>query len=195
MEQRDEDGTLIKAAKPAQIGAMLEKYREKGLVDYKKTIAIPMAERIPALITLPKGRLRVSVALSASIASAFSHIKNAKLTADQIVEIAEGIIDTSQEDQLSIEDVLLFLKDMLMGKHGKFSNGIDMPTFFEHFESYRDARYQTLRKIRWEEHLSYKSMGDSNRSFDMLPLKRNDDPAAMAGLMQTYYEEKSEEKA
>jgi hypothetical protein len=195
MEQRDEDGTLIKAAKPTQISGMLERYRDRGVVDYKKTLAIPMDQRIPYLVTLPKGRLRVSVALSAALASAFAHIKTAKLSAEQLVEIAEGIIDTSHEDQLSVEDILLFLKDLLMGKYGKLSNGLDMPTFFEILEDYRQDRYKTLRNARWEEHLTFKSLGDSNRSFDDLPLKRNDDPVGMATIMQTNYEERPQSEA
>lgn len=188
MEQRDEEGNLVKAAKPAKIGEMLELYRERGVVDHRKTLTISDKDRIPALIKQPEGRLRVSVALSSSIASAFGHIKNAKMSAEQIVELAEGIIDTSHEDQLSIEDVLLFLKDMLMGRYGKMSTGMDMPTFFEYFEEYRDERYKELKRARWEEHLTYKSMGDSNRSFDDLPLKRNDDPVGMATILEKYDE-------
>lgn len=148
-----------------------------------------MDQRIPAIIEQQGGRARVSVALSSALVSAFQHIKNAKLDADQIIELSEMIIDSSHEDQLSIEDVLLFLKDMLMGKYGKFSSGIDMPSFFEVFEEYRNERYKTLKKARWEEHLTYKSAGDSNRAFDELPLKRNDDPYTMISLMQTYYSE------
>jgi hypothetical protein len=127
------------------------------------------------------------------MASAFQHIKTAKLSAEQLVEIAEGVIDTSHEDQISIEDVLLFLKDMLMGKYGKFSTGLDMPTFFETFEQYRDQRYQTIRNLRWEEHLTFKSLGDSNRTFDELPLKRNADLVGMATILQTNSDERPAE--
>jgi len=192
MEQRDEEGNLVKAAKPAKISEMLDQYRERGVVDHRKTLTIDQKDRIPALIKQPEGRLRVSVALSSSIASAFGHIKNAKMSAEQIVELAEGIIDSSHEDQLSVEDVLLFLKDMLMGRYGKISGGMDMPTFFEYFEEYRDERYKELKRARWEEHLSFKSLGDSNRSYDDLPLKRTDDPVGMATIMQTNYEDRPE---
>jgi len=191
MEQRDEDGTLVAKSKPQQIAAMLEPYRERGLVDHRKTLAISMDYRIPQIIQQPGGRLRVSVAISSAIASAFGHIEKAKMNAEQIVELAEGIIDTSHEDQLSVEDVLLFLKDLLMGKYGKMSSGIDMPAFFEVFERYRDERYRTIKAIRYEEHLTFKSLGDSNRGVDELPLKRKDDPAAMMDMMQTYYSQNS----
>lgn len=170
------------------LGAHLGAFRERGIVNFTKALMIPMDQRIPALVGEPNGRQRVSVALSSSIVSAFSNIKNAKMSADQIIELAEGIIDSAHEDQLAIEDVLLFLKDMLMGKYGKFSQGLDMPGFFEAFEDYRNERYRTLKNIEWEQHLTAKSMGHCSRSFDELPLKRDDDPGTMIDLMQTYYE-------
>jgi len=168
----------------------LSTFREKGIVKYEKSLSVPMDQRIPELAKTPQGRQKVSIAIAASMLSAFQHIDSARMSAATIKETAEGIIDSSHEDQLAIEDVLLFLKDMLMGKYGKISGALDMPRFFEIFERYREERYQILKKIRWEEHLTYKSMGDSNRAFDELPLKRNDDPATMMGLMQDMYEEK-----
>lgn len=171
---------------------MLEPYRERGIVDHTKTLSIAIADRIPALIKQPSGRLRISVALSQALASAFKHIKSVKLDADQIVEIAEGIIDTSHEDQLSVEDILLFLKDLLTGKYGKLSGGMDMPTFFDYLEEYRDERYRVLKKQRWEEHLTFKSLGDSNRSSINDNLRKNDDPGAIMDMMQTYYENKND---
>jgi hypothetical protein len=170
-----------------ELPVKLASFREKGVVKYERALAIPMERRIPELTKTPEGRLRVSIAIASSMLSAFQHIEKAKMSAATIKEIAEGIIDSAHEDQLSIEDVLLFLKDMLMGKYGKITGSLDMPAFFELFENYRDERYKTIRRLRWEEHLSYKSLGDSNRSFDELPLKRNDDPGNMLDLMQTYY--------
>lgn len=178
LERRDEDNLQV----------ALASFREKGMVKYEKSLAIPMDQRIPELTKTPEGRKKVSIAIATSMLSAFQHIDSAKMTAATIKEVAEGIIDSSHEDQLSLEDILLFLKDMLMGKYGKITGALDMPRFFEIFERYRDERYQTLKKIRWEEHLSFKSLGDSNRSFDALPLKRNDDPIGMGQTIENYYE-------
>lgn len=177
MERKDSTG----------VRQALEVYRERGSVSHVKTLSIPMDQRIPAIIGKPGGRDRVVVAISSSLVSAFQNIKNAKMDADQILDLADMIIDSAHEDQLSIEDVLLFLKDLLMGKYGKVSTGLDYPAFFEIFEEYRNERYRTLKKIEWEEHLTHKSLGDSNRGSADLPLKRNDDPATMLDLMQTLH--------
>lgn len=169
------------------VSGMLAIYRERGVVRYDKTLAIPFEQRIPELVKQPGGRERVSAALSTSILSAFQHIEKAKMTADQIIELAEGIIDSAEEDQLAIEDVLLFLKDLLLGKMGKITSQVDMPLFFELFEKYRDKRYQTIEAIRYEEHLNCKNMGHAPRSSNEISLNRDEDASSTLDLMQTYY--------
>jgi hypothetical protein len=168
------------------VSGMLAVYRERGVVKYEKTLAIPFEQRIPELVKQPGGRERVSAALATSILSAFQHIEKAKMSADQIIELAEGIIDSAEEDQLAIEDVLLFLKDLLLGKMGKVNDKMDMPLFFELFERYRDKRYQTLEALRYEEHLNLKNMGHAPRSSNEITLNQEDDPAVILDLMQTY---------
>lgn len=177
MERKD-NGTM---------NEILLSFRERGIVDHKKTLSIPFNQRIPELIKEPGGRTRVSAAIASSILSAFKHIDKANLDAEQIVELAEGIIDSAHEDQLSIEDVLLFLKDLLMGKFGKVREKIDMPSFFEYLEKYRDDRYKTLEAIRYEQHLQSKNMGHMARSHDDLFLKRDEDAGTILDLMETAY--------
>ena len=40
---------------------------------------------------------------------------------------------------------------------------MDMPTFFEMLEVYREQRHQAFVNAREEQHAQFKSMGDSNR--------------------------------
>lgn len=166
---------------------VLEVYREKGAINYKKSLQIPFDQRIPALVRQENGRQRVVAALSASILSAFGNIEKAKMTADQILDLADGIIDSAHEDDLSIEDVLLFLKELIMGKFGKITDKLDMPMFFELFEKYRTKRYQTLEAIRYEEHLNSKNAGHAPRSSSEITLNRDDKATDMLDLMQTMY--------
>jgi len=178
---------LEQGASPAKISQALSIYREQGMVRYEKTLAIPFEQRIPELIKQPKGRDRVLAVLSASILSAFNNIEKAKMSEDQILDLADGIIDSAHEDQLSIEDVLLFLKDLLTGKFGKISEKLDMPMFFDYFEKYRDKRYKTLEAIRYEQHLTLKGMGHSARStVKHCDTKRGDDSDTLLDLFNTY---------
>lgn len=169
-----------------QVSAMLATYRERGAVNHVKTLSIPPEQRIPELIKQPDGRMRVSVAIAASLASAFGNIERVKMDSDQLCELAEAIVDSAHEDQLSIEDILLFLRDLLMGKYGKVGS-LDMPGFFDIFEKYRSDRYKALEAIRYETHLNNKNMGHAARSSGEISLNRDEDAKSTLDLMQTYY--------
>ena len=121
-----------------EVNVRLAEFKEQGVVKYDKLLAIPRNYRIPELIKMPDGRLNVLTAISASIKSAFGNI-NLKyaLTEDQIVELSDRIIDSSHEDFLAIEDVLLFLQQLLFGEYGDLNYKMDMPGFFIKFEKYK----------------------------------------------------------
>jgi hypothetical protein len=185
--------SLLERRDDENLQMALASFRVNGVIKYEKSLAIPMDQRIPELTKTPDGRKKVSIAIAASLLSAFQHIDKAKMAAATIREISEAIIDSSQEDQLAIEDVLLFLKELLIGKFGKIRDNLDMPSFFEYFEQYRDKRYQTLEAIRYEEHLNQKSLGHAPRSSGDLILKRDEDPCGVLDLMHTYYQKSDEE--
>lgn len=88
------------------------------------------------------------------------------LTEDQIITIATEIIEESKEDNLALEDVLLFLKDLITGKAGKIYDRMDVPTFFELFETYRQTRHDALQDIRYEQSVNYKALGPTERASD-----------------------------
>lgn len=145
-----------------QVMAHLSKFKEAGKIKFEKTLCVPMAERIPALAQKERGL--VVTAITASMKSALDNINIRKgLNEDQLIEIAETIIDQAEEDQLALEDVLLFLGRLVTGQAGTLYDRLDMPTFFELFESYREERFQALRHIRHEEHVNFKAMGDNTR--------------------------------
>lgn len=142
----------------------LSRFKEAGVIKFERTLQIPMSERIPALIKEPDGELKVCTAIVASLKSAFDNI-NLKRAMDenQVVELAGVIIDQAHQDQLALEDVLLFLQRLVTGQAGTLYDRLDIPTFFELFETYREERYQALRHIKDEQHVNYKAMGDNTR--------------------------------
>lgn len=139
--------------------------RTNGRVDHSKTLSIPDNERIPALIK--SGRAKVLTAITAALTSAFLNMNlRVSMNEEQIIDLADAIIDESHEDQLSIEDVLLFLRDMITGKMGKIYDRMDMPTFFEMFEKYRQERYATLKRWKEERIINEKALGIKERASD-----------------------------
>lgn len=158
-----------------------------GAVVYEKPLVIPLSERIPALASTEEGRFGVLTALTASIGAAMGHM-NLKypMNADQILEIGNLIIDQAAEDWIAIEDVLLFLQELLLGKAGKIYDRIDIPFFFELFETYREKRHRALLRFREEEQSQHKVEGKGS-----LPRMTGEgiDAATMLSMMQTLYSE------
>lgn len=139
-------------------------YKERGMVSYRKVLELPLNERIPALIEQPGKRAEILTALTAALKSAFGNI-NVRLgmNEDQVVELADMIIDQSHEDQLGLEDVLLFLGDLLQGKMGRVNDRMDIPTFFTLFEEYRQRRHEEMKGFRLEIEAQHRALPVNDR--------------------------------
>lgn len=167
--------------------------RENGIVNHTKTLSIPDDQRIPELAK--ENRVRVLTVITAALGSAFSNFNlRYGMNEDQIVELADAIIETSNEDKLSIEDVLLFLRDLVTGKAGKIYDRMDMPTFFEMFETYRQERYETLKNVKYERDAQYKSIGISERCFDDYSHEKDLMRSAISEHMKIIYSEKQDDE-
>lgn len=146
------------------VNTHLSIFKERGTILFQKVLAISSNERIPALTKTQEGRGEILVALTASLKSAFNNINlRVGLNEDQMIDLADAIIDQSSEDNLSLEDVLLFLQKLLVGDAGKIYDRMDIPTFFELFEIYRQERHIAMLRIREEQQSQYKSLGDPER--------------------------------
>lgn len=168
----------------------LSKFKERGTIVFNKLFEISLDERIPALSKTEDGKYQVLIALTASLKSMFSNINlRVGLNEDQLIEIAELVIDQSHEDNFALEDFLLFGQKFLVGEYGKIYDRMDVPTFFEFFEKYRQVRHESILAIREEEHAQFKSMGRGPSG--TTELKRGEDPSAILSLMQTLYQEKN----
>lgn len=166
-------------------------FKERGVVQFDKVLSIPNDERIPALIQQPEGRLRVSTALSASIMSAFGNLNlRIGMNEDQVCDLAEEIIDESSQDNLGLEDVLLFLKDLITGKAGKIYDRMDIQIFFELFENYRQDRHTSLQNIRYEQDQQHKALPVNDRLSDLF---QEDERSIMHNAMNQHLKEEWKE--
>jgi hypothetical protein len=143
---------------------ILKQYKNTdGSLNFPALFNIPSGERIPAIASKD---FRKAVALiSGAITMAFKSLQLKKgLNEIQILDIAEAIVDTSVEDNLGIEDLVLFLQGLVRGKYGTSFENINTPKFLELFEEYRQERHHQIIEIRENSHLQFKGMGDANRS-------------------------------
>lgn len=175
------------------VSSYLAKFKERGAIKFEKVLDISMNDRIPEMVKTEEGREDVFVALVASLNSLFANVNlRVGLNEDQIIEIADLIIEQSHEDNLAIEDFLLFGQKFLVGDYGKIYDRMDVPTFFEFFEKYRQARHEGMANIREEQHAQFKSMGRGPAPRNPVDLKRDEDPKSILDMMQTYYDSKNE---
>ncbi len=134
-----------------------------GSPNFPVLFSIPSNQRLPAMATEDyEGTVDVAVALvTMSVAS--MNLKR-QMTPDQINDLAETIVETSYEDNLSLEDVLLFVQRLIRGQYGEMYESMDIPKFMEKLEIYRQERHEEIVKLRDNQHLHYKSLGDPERT-------------------------------
>jgi hypothetical protein len=171
-----------------QLAMHLSDYRERGVVNFKAVFAVPSSERIPTLSATKEGYSRLLIALGASLQSAMSNFNlRYGLSEEQMVELADQIISTSHEDNLSLEDVLLFLSELVSGKAGKVYDRMDIPTFFELFENYRQRRHEELLNYRYEQSVNHKALGPTERSSEDTTSERDSHRQALGDHLKHIY--------
>ena len=147
-----------------QISTILRDYKTShGVVKYDKVLAIPTNERIPALAQKDFGKMITVISAALTLAFEGMNLKRG-MNALQVVDLAEAIIDTAGEDNLAMEDLMLFLQKLVRGEYGAMYESMDIPKFMTAFEEYRETRWQSLNNIRYEQAAQHKAMGDSERS-------------------------------
>ena len=152
----------IETGKHQEVNLILKQYKDDyGLVKFENVLSIPKEQRIPALAK--QDFMRINMLIIGALTMVFKslNLKNG-LNEFQILDLSEAIIDTSNEDNLSFEDLMLFLQKLTRGEY-EMSETMNIPKFMKIFEIYREERFQQLRNIRLDKESSFKVSGDTNR--------------------------------
>lgn len=165
------------------------RYKENGNAKPLTVIQnIPVKDRIPGLVQT-YGIDKISAILAKAIQKMLSNFNlRVGMNADQVLELSLQLIDSSNEDQLAFEDVMLFLDGMVKSKYGKVYDRMDMPTFFEMLDVYRDQRHAEYMRFKDEQNVQYKASGDTNRTSGDL------DKESMRDAMKSYMQNNIEKK-
>jgi hypothetical protein len=141
------------------------RFKDKGEVLPMKIIEnVPVTERLPALAKM-YGNDKIAAVLSKAITKSLNNFNlRVAMTPEQIADLSYALIDEAEQDQLAIQDILLFLEGMVKNKYGKVYDRMDMPTFFDMLEKYREQRHLDFMNGKEEAHAQFKAMGDSNRT-------------------------------
>ena len=178
----------LRSGNRQEVNKALEPFKDGAGYNYANILSIPI--RLPKMAE--NGYNETLAILVVAITKAMASMNlNRPMNADQIVELAETIIDSSNEDFLALEDVVLFLQGLVRGKYGQLYESMDIPKFMEKFEVYRLARHQAYYNIQDEKHAQHKAQGDSNRWCTQESQSEKDaNRSALADYLRETYKDK-----
>lgn len=133
-----------------EINLALTAYKQpNGVVYFPALFEIKSENRLPALAA--KDYSKILGLVTGGLTLAIESMNLARpLNDDQLIDLAETILESSNEDNLALEDLMLFLQKLTRGEYGKLYESMDIPKFMEFFEKYREQRFQALRNIKDE---------------------------------------------
>lgn len=155
----------------AQIGLILKQYKTiSGLENFPALLSIPITERLPAMAQKDFSKTVALITVGLTMAFENMNLKR-PMNEFQILDLAEAIVDTSGEDNLSLEDLMLFLQNLTRGRYEGMYESMDVPKFMEKFEIYRQARHEAVIAYRENQHLQHRSLGPAERTSKSDPLE------------------------
>lgn len=168
-----------------QVASNLKQYKlPNGSTNYLEVLKIPINDRILGLIT-SLGYEVIFRNVVAAITVAMESLNISKpMSAPQIIELADAIMDTAGEDALSLEDLIIFLQKIVRGETGETYSRMDIPTFLKMFEKHRQHRYKALKDFEYEQSVYFKSLGLGRHGGE---LRNGEDAGSILDLMQTFY--------
>lgn len=152
----------MEAGNNRQMALILKQYKlPDGAINFPAVLGVPISERLPALYKTDF--LYTTGLVVAALTLAFERMSfKKKMTGVIINNIAEEILFSADEDNLSMEDLLLFLQNMVRGKYGNIEE-LSISRFMNLFDKYRDLRHSELLLFRENQHLQFKGMGTAER--------------------------------
>lgn len=139
--------------------AMKQFVQEKE-INFEGLLSIPLTERVPGLINdygLKRAHRLIKLVLQ-EFCYSIPLPKSAKLSDTKIAACACDLILAAYEDQLSLEDLIVFFERAKDGAWGKFRGTLTHFSIMQKLEQYRTERSATYRKLREEQEAKLKTM-------------------------------------
>lgn len=167
---KDSKPNLISALQTGRkqeiIGCLKQFKYENGAVNYPAIFSIHSENRLPELAKSDYNTALTIV--TAGLALAFENMNLARgMNETQMIDLADTVLDSSSEDNLALEDLMLFLQKLTRGEYGKLYESMDVPKFMELFEIYREDRFRAIQAVREEESVQFKAIPINDRLSDM----------------------------
>lgn len=173
--------------------ALREFKLQGGGLNYPAIFSVPSDQRITKMAERSFHDTLTVITAAVTLAMESLNLKQA-MTSVQIVDLSEAIIDTASEDNLSIEDLMLFLQRLTNGVYNPLYESMDIAKFMEKFEVYRQERHEAILSYRENRHLELKALGDSNRSAGKNGTALDEHLSAYTTKLQAMKDELNEKK-
>lgn len=132
---------------------------------YEGLLSIPLTERIPGLIKdygLKRAHRLIKMVLQ-EFCYSIPLPKSAKLSDTKIAACACDLILAAYEDQLSLEDLVVFFERAKDGAYGKFKGTLTHFSLMQKLEQYRLDRSAAYYKLLDEKEAALKKMSEIPR--------------------------------
>lgn len=128
----------------------MKQFVQDDRINFEGLLSISLTERIPGLINdygLKRAHRLIKMVLQ-EFCYSIPLPKSAKLSDTKIAACACDLILAAHEDQLSLEDLIVFFERAKFGKYGKFKGTLTHFSIMQKLEQFRidrSAAYQTLK--------------------------------------------------
>ena len=158
----------MEAGNNREMALILKQYKDKsGAINFPAVLSVPSSERLPAMYE--RDFMKATALVVGALTMAFEKMRFKNMDGRLINDIAEEILNSADEDNIGLEDLVLFLQNMTRGKYGTFES-MSLSKFMSHFDKYRDDRHYALLEYRENQHLQFKGIGDATKSVKTDPL-------------------------
>lgn len=143
----------------------LQQYVKEEKADFELLLSIPLKERIPGLVTeygLKRMHKLVKLILQ-EFCYSVALPKSKKLTETKTSVCACDLILAAEEDQLSLEDLIVFFELAKAGKYGKFKGLLTHYSIMQKLEEFRQQRFDAYVRIKAQKEAEQKSLGPAER--------------------------------
>jgi hypothetical protein len=143
----------------------VQQYSTANGANFEALLSIPLSERIPGLVNeygLKRMHRLIKMVLT-EFCYSIALPKSKKLTETKISVAACDLILAADEDQLSMEDLIVFFELAKNGKYGKFKGLVTHHGIMEKLEQFRQERYETYARIKEQKEAEVRLLGPTER--------------------------------
>jgi hypothetical protein len=146
----------------------VKQYGNEDHVAFDRLLSIPLTERIPGLINgygLKRAHRLIKTILQ-EFTWSIPLPKSAKLSDTKISAVACDFILAAYEDQMAIEDFIVFFERAKKNKYGKFKGTVTHFGVMEKLNQYRTERSAVYNTLKAEQEAQVKRMSEIPRIGD-----------------------------